>query len=626
MFRNKNSAQKIFKFFLTALLMGWAAHCSAQVQISASVDKKSVDIAEDISLVITVSAPSVDISAPLMPSLPNFNIYSAGKSHSIGQVNGNVIVTTVKYYFILSPRFPGNSTIGSFSVDVDKKTYKTDPIEVEVFRSESGNAKASLDKEKDERSGRQKAEAPIMVIGGGDDAEASATKRVGKKAASPQKKPDFFMTASVDKTSAYEGEQTLLYIRFYQSQSTLGNPQYERPKMEGLIFEEVKTTQDFEIIGGKQYIYTEFVLALFGVIPGKAHIGSAKVDYNIGDIGADPFDIFFSKGGIAKAVKSEPIILDIKPLPQDAAARDKFYGAVGTDYEIKAEVDNLSPQAGEPFILKISVQGKGNMRAIKDSLNLPELDKSFRVYETTTSSSSKITGVTVEGSKEYQTVIVPRASGSYTIPPVDFDYFDTNTYSYRQVRTQPFTLNVRAASSSQNAKTINYAEAAEGSSPRVERVTQDIEYLRFGARPQLSVLLCKIADWGRWNLLVFTLVLAGLFAKLASREDIAFLAKKKAFAAARRALQKAKTLQEVSCALNNFIESKLGANIGLMTISDVASKLKLTPDTSKDLENLMKDFDILKYAPASSLKDTVAVSDAAQKTLVIIRQIDREAQ
>ncbi len=624
MFRNKNSAQKILKSFFSLLFIGWAAFCSAQVQISASVDKKIVDIAQDISLVITISAPTTDISAPVMPSLPNFNIYSAGQSQNVDIIN-NVMNTTAKYYFILSPRFPGNSTIGSFSIDVDKKTYKTDPIEVEVSRSGSGNAKTSLEKEKDKGSGRRKAEPSIMVVDD-DLTETAAAKRARGKAAYSQKKPDFFMTASVDKTSAYEGEQALLRIRFYQSQNTLGNPQYERPKMEGLISEDVKTTQDFEIIDGQQYIYAEFVLALFGVIPGEAHIGSAKIDYTVGDIRGDLFDIFLSKGGIAKTVKSEPIDLEIKPLPQDAQARDKFFGAVGTDYGIKAEVDNLTPQAGEPFVLKVTVHGKGNMRAIKDNLKLPELDKSFRVYETTTSSSSKINGVTVEGSKEYQTVIVPRASGSYTIPPIDFDYFDTNTYSYRQIRTQPLTLNVKAASSSQNAKTINYAEVGEGSSPRVERVTQDIEYLRFGAQSDFSALLCKIADFGRWNLLVFVLVLAGLFAKLASREDIAFLAKKKAFAAARRALQKAKTLQEVSCALNNFVESKLGASIGLMTIAEVASKLKLTPETSKDLENLMKDFDILKYAPASSLKDTVAVNDAAQKTLVIIRQIDREAK
>jgi hypothetical protein len=111
----------------------------AQAQISASVDKSSVNVNEDINLTITVRTSGTDIDSPQMPSLPNFNIYSSGQSRSVSMVNGKVS-TYQQFEYILSPRFSGKSTIGSFKIKVGGKEYATQPIDVEVYRN---NAKDS---------------------------------------------------------------------------------------------------------------------------------------------------------------------------------------------------------------------------------------------------------------------------------------------------------------------------------------------------------------------------------------------------------------------------------------------------------------------------------------------------
>src|SRR5574344_1468439 len=177
-----------------------AATVFSQVTIRASVDKPLADVSEDINLTITVNAPVTDIDAPQMPSLPNFNIYSSGQSRNITMINGKVN-TLQKFNYILSPRFAGKSTIGSFTIKVGGQQYNTDPIEVEVYRKDSSAQKA----------------------GGAKDARTSAPAQTDPAVKTSSKMPDFFMTASADKTKAYLNEQILLKIRFYQAQSTLGN-------------------------------------------------------------------------------------------------------------------------------------------------------------------------------------------------------------------------------------------------------------------------------------------------------------------------------------------------------------------------------------------------------------------
>lgn len=239
----------VFVFFFLFATLGFC-----QVDIDVSADKTDIDLSEEIQLTITVKSSSTDVEVTQMPSLPNFNIYSSGQSRNISMINGKINATQ-QFNYILIPRFAGKSSIDAFTVTVSGKDYYTEPIEVEVSRTQTGNAEASLVKQNN---------------------SAKSSSEVKLKPSSPkseQDAPAFFMTASADKTSAYINEQINLKVRFYQSQSTTGSPMYDRPKMEGLVFEELGSKQEFEVINGRQYVYTQFDLAVFGILPGKATIG-----------------------------------------------------------------------------------------------------------------------------------------------------------------------------------------------------------------------------------------------------------------------------------------------------------------------------------------------------------------
>lgn len=595
------------KLFLILTVLFLAQFAAAQVSFVASADKTSIDITEDINLTVRLDSNTANITPPQMPSLPNFNIYSSGESRNASMVNGKVKAQH-NFYYILSPRFAGKSTIGPFTIKIDGKEYKTEPIEVEVSRASAGTAQTTAPAKQPQKPTATSAKTPAQPPPSKQQAQQTAP--------SASKKPDFFMTAEVSKRAAWLNEQITLKIRFYQAQTTLGNPQYNKPKMEGLVSEDIKTTQEEEIIDGKRFIFTEFKSALFGIIAGQAVVESASVDYVVSSFMGDVFDVFFSGAGSAKRVMSEPIKIEIKPLPKEGRPQS-FFGAVGTHYYIKAAVDNNAPHAGEPITFTITVAGNGNMRAISD-IPPPDLGANFRVYETTSSSSTKINGDIIAGNKVYKTVIVPRVSGKFTIPGMEFAYFDTNTATFRILNTEDIILKVAPASDNQSPGAISFAPGG-ATAPGIEKINEDISYIKErGLTPFLTIALTKIADAGPINYIPFLLI----FAALLRLSGINIFTRKSSYRIAAADLKRAKTLDEVSSALSDYIAAKQGSPIGIMTVAEAAKKLNISEDTRKKVADLWQSLEMLKYAPSSSVPGVAPAADAAKKALKIIKEIE----
>ena len=64
---------------------------------------------------------------------------------------------------------------------------------------------------------------------------------------------------------------------------------------------------------------------------------------------------------------------------------------------------------GKPFNLVLTVDGVGNVQALKEP-TLPDL-KGLRRYETISSSKISKEGTFVHGSKEFKTLMIPQVSG-----------------------------------------------------------------------------------------------------------------------------------------------------------------------------------------------------------------------
>jgi hypothetical protein len=400
----------------------------------------------------------------------------------------------------------------------------------------------------------------------------------------------------------------------------LGNPLYTRPKVNGLVFEETGTSSDYETINGKKYLFHEFDIALFGIVPGKALAEPANVEYTL-PLGVGDFFDIFSTGASAsvRRVSTEPVEFTIKPLPANGRGNN-FYGAVGPRFSIAAALDSARVNAGEPVNLNIKVTGRGNIRAIGD-VPAPAMGGEFRTYETTSSSSVKIEGGAVEGEKNYNTVIVPRVSGEYTIPAVPFTFFDTLTKTYQTIYTKPIALHVAPSKAPTQQGGVSFAEQT---GPRVETINRDIAYIKDGRVSLFSAALTFIASLGAANYAAFLLIALCLIYWLMHRGEITLFAKNKAYKTAKAALKTAKTEGDVSAALEGYLSAKMLLPMGSMTIEAAAQKLNLSAHLKVALQLLWAELAQAKYAPPAAGAPPNA--DAAQKTLAIISQIESEVK
>ena len=608
----------IKKLFLFFILFVSSVAAFAQTQVYARVDKNYVEVKEEITLTINVVSNSTNIKNPIMPSLPNFNIYSSGQARNVSMINGKVSVN-MHFNYILSPRFAGKSTIGSFAVEVDGQVYKTEPIEVEVYRSNQTNV-SSTKQQNAKTSQTYQNKIKTAKVGQVQNSRQNASNH------NSGLYPDFFMTAKVDKMQAYLNEQINLKIRFYQDKSTIGNPQYERPKMEGFIFEDIKTNEGYEEKGGNQYRYIEFEMALFGILPGNATIGSARVEYVPSGGMLDAFDMFFGASSKPQIVKTEPIEITIKPLPEQGKT-EQFAGAVGQDFKISTQVDKAELHVGETLVLTTKIAGIGNMRAI-DTLPPLDLGPSFRIYDSTASSSTKITSGLVGGVKEFKTIIVPRTSGNFTIPASVFQYFNTKTETYQTIQSAPINLTILPALDNQGDSSAvqDFSQLESSNGKRIEKFSSDIYYLKNEETSLLNKILTTVKNFGKYNYLLFAVLAVALLINFISKGEFEFLSNQKAYLRAKRHISKAKNISDIAPALQTYLSAKQGQPLGITTVAQSAKNLKLTSATSTILNNFWQELEMLKYAPSDTLKSTITLQQFVQKALNLLKQIEKEAK
>ena len=590
-------------FLSSVLCIVCILNLNAQVQVHAEANTTAITLSEEINLTISVSAPTTKIEAPQMPSLPGFNIYSAGQSRQVSMVNGKVSAQ-MQFNYVLTPRFSGRTTIDPFTIEVDGKNYQTEPIDVEVTRL---TPSAPRTQEQTLAQVRKKAS---------EKKETYSDTNV--------KLPNFFMTAQTNTKKAYVNEQVNLKVRFYQSQNTLSQPLYDKPQLKGMFSEDIATKQGQETLGNKLYHYTEIESALFGLVSGVAEIGPATVTYTSSEGIFDAFDVFFrgANSGQTNKVETDILFVDIVPLPTENKP-SSFYGAVGTNYQIYSSLDSYEITAGEPITLTVTVKGAGNLAAVKD-IPVPEIDQSFRTYETSANLTNKIAAGKLTGTKVYKTVIVPRASGNYIIPQINFSYFDINTKTYQTISTEELHLKVQP-SLVNDQKNISFTEENNaGGNQKIQHLSKDINYLKYSSQSLFNKITSKIADGGNKNFCAFGLIFIALFVALLRKGNISLTGNKKYYLRAKKDIKRAEKVDQLPEILRTYLEAKMNTQIGLSSIEDICKKLKLESFTATKLTGLWNHLAMLKYAPTVNVRSKDALEQEKMKLTSLLSVLEKE--
>ncbi|MBI5202323.1 MAG: protein BatD, partial [Elusimicrobia bacterium] len=440
---------------LALALLAFALPALAQqppVQINAEVDRQAVSLDGQIVLTVTVAGLRADLPEPELPAIPNFQVYNSGRNQEIS-MGGGQVQSVVTYQFTLQPRFVGKSQIGAISINVDGRRYETNPIPIQVTRPNEAPP-AQPQPPAGPQGGRQR---PQQAPGG----------------------PDVFVTATVDKPKAFVNEQVTLTVRFHTAVPLLGNPSYTPPSLNGFIPEDLGAPQHGQVRAhNRQYQYSEIKTALFPAQSGKLTVGPAAIQAQVqAGVAVDPFapdffQKFFSQGLLAaqtRDLRTDAIVVNAEPLPEGKPA--SFAGAVG-QFRISGALDKKSVKVGDALNLTVTVEGTGNLKAL-GTIKLPD-SPSFRAYETVSSLNLSRAGDAVKGSKVFRTVLVPRVSGTLTIPAIPFAYFDPSKRAYVSAATPPLEIDVAPAAGGTSPTYV----APNSGGGEVTTVLEDIRYVK----------------------------------------------------------------------------------------------------------------------------------------------------
>lgn len=585
------------RFALLLVCIALSISAWAQVKLTASTDKTDLALDDELTLTVQVSGANGNMVMPQLPSLPAFNVYSREISQST--INGK---TTSVFKYTMLPRFVGKTTIGAITFTYQGKAYQTKPIEVRVYR---GSAPATQ-----HNATTTVTTTHTPAVADTDLSQLPPLEReLATRAYAHQGQP-YFVVAAVSNKKPYINEPITLAVRFYYSKAFYDAP-YQNPTLANLFMEEAGDAQGQQTVNGVIYRYEEKRYHLAGVSAGDATIGAASVSFRPGSSPLSVLDRFFGGAAIEpeQTVSSTPIKLHIRPLPTQGRPAS-FYGAVGTGYAFMTKVDPTQTEAGEAVTLSATVQGPGNLKTTTD-LQFPQID-GLTSYPAAPV-SNYLPNTTARSYKIFKTVLVPAASGTYTIPALHWSYFDPKAGAYKTLASNPLTLQV--SPSSKAASQLDFGNAEMGNTG-IQTMGKDIRYLLTTQAPDTS-WLARMARWKWPHFLALGWLALCLFIACVGKKSAA---KRHAYLQAKAHLKKATTYEHISDAISTYLLAKWNistASLPLRSIIEALEKKGVKKDLCQQFATLWEKLESARFAPAQT--DTHALMQLNEQARQLLK-------
>ena len=511
------------------------------------------------------------------------------KQSSYTMVNGHTSSSSsITYTFIICAVKNGTFTIPAAHVQVQGKTVSSHTAKVTVSGHAPSNGAAPKMHNDDDDDHHQMRQAGSAISGN-----------------------DLFIKVSANKRRVHEQEPILLTYKVY-TLVDLTQLEGKMPDLTGFHSQEVKLPQQksfhVENINGRNYrcvTWSQYVM--YPQMTGKLEIPSITFNGTIvqQNRNVDPFEAFFNGGSgyieVKRSIKAPGLTIQVDPLPQKP---DNFSGGVG-HFNISGQMDKQTIKANEPVNIRIVVGGTGNLKLIKQPvINFP---KDFDKYDPKVTDKTQLTANGVEGNMVYDFLAVPRNQGKYTIPAVEFVYYDTSANAYKTIKTQPFELTVEKGEGGSGAS-YNYAEEQNQDIRPLktgEWGHQDLNHLFFGSTAYWIVLAVLFA--------LFVALLIVFRQRAIENADIVKRKGKRANKVATKRLKQANRLMqqkkqnefydEVLRALWGYVGDKLNIPVTELSHDNIAERLaeqQVEQDTIHQFIQALDECEYERYAPGDA--------------------------
>ena len=538
------------------------------------------------------------ITGPYTSEQSNFQMVNGHTSSS----------SSITYTYILCANKNGSFTIPAARVHANGKTITSNPLKVTVSGKAAGTGNApKMHDDYDDRPQMRAAGTPISGS-------------------------DLFIKVSANKQRVHEQEPILLTYKVY-TLVDLTQLEGKMPDLTGFHSQEVKMPQQksfhIESVNGRNYrcvTWSQYVM--YPQMTGDLEIPSITFNGTViqQNRNVDPFEAFLNGGSgyveVKRSIKAPGLKIHVDPLPKRP---DNFSGGVGK-FNISGQINKTEVKANDPITVRVVVGGVGNLKLIKQPVvNFP---KDFDKYDPKVTDKTKLTANGVEGNMIYDFLAVPRNQGKYTIPPVEFTYYDVAANAYKTIKTQAFELEVDKGDGN-GGTAVDFTDEKN----------QDIHAIKTGKVVRKDAASLFFGSASYW--IVLALLLAAFIAlmiifrrRAIENADIVKMRGKKANKVANKRLRAAHKLMvagkqgefydEVLRALWGYMGDKLNIPVSELSHDNIADKLAehhVDEQTVNSFIEALDECEFERYAPGDAAGNMNKTYESAATAIEKIEEV-----
>ena len=591
--------RRLFQLILILLFFGVLSSIMSYSTLAAlaevQIQSDQINVGDRVQFAIAISG-TTSAKQPEINQIDGLQIDYLGPSTSIQVVNGKMS-SSITHNFILTAIKPGNYTLGPFQLFDGSTKIDTNAIKITVNRNTTPNKTP-----------------PTGNTSNSDD--------------SVQADSQLFFKFVVPKTKMYIGEQIPITFRLYVGDIRTGG------SIDSIVFGQSqvlleqlkKTDQQHQIIDGQPFDIVEISGILSPVKTGTFTLGPAKLSLPVmvkkrGSM----IDDFFDDGYIKRNVQlNSKNTMNVTILPLPAGQPKGFSGGIG-HFQMSTSAGTTEVLQGDPISVKITISSSNNLSTISP----PYLSdaKGFKVYDAQRKASAKNSNGTVG----FEQVVIPLDPKVKQISPLVFSYFDPDSGTYREARTAPIPILVKA-NPNFNAATV----ISSSNNNSDEQLGQDLIYikdnpgqLQFKVKPLYKRL---------WFLLLQLLPIIALIGSLIYRRKQTLLLADTPESRALRATNKAgkrlatskelkvsekfeELLDELHLTIRHYLGEKFNLAAASMTIKvvDILETKGLPPEILQEIRTFFERYDYYRFT-GTKLNPTTAQElwDLVEKIIIAL--------
>ncbi len=431
-----------------------------EVSVVATVDRKRVSVGGTIGLSIEVKGAQ-DVPAPDV-TVDGCAVRYVGPSTYISVVNRQV-ASSITHTYALLPQREGALAIGPIAVQVDGRSFQTEPITVEAVSASAPSRAPSTG---------------VQMQAGADEGQTEISQALQ-------------LQLEVDRRKMYLGQAVPARLQLFVRGAPLQNIALPTLQADGFLARPFGQPKQSEVIvGGQLYDLLEFDTVIVPLKSGTPSLGPGNIECQLiarhkqssplgrrpgWPFGEDLFEEFFARTEVYPVtVTSKPVEIEVLPLPEEGRPSD-FGGAVG-HFTLEMSVVPTEVAVGEPVTVKMVVRGEGNF----DTVTAPKLQgdlSRFKVYE-----PQRWRGAVDEAEaseRVFEQVLIPLDPSVREVPTARFSYFDPEAGRYETLTEGPVLLMVTPAPMQERVAMVDRplgALVAAATEPEV--LGRDIVYIK----------------------------------------------------------------------------------------------------------------------------------------------------